>query len=77
MGSVFPALLPHFPSLHLPLEKQEEYQKYMNQLMGQWEAEFNRVNAEQQKESAKEYGEEMGKILIPLSQRKMITVMEL
>ena len=44
-------------------QKQEEYQKYMDQLMGQWEAEFNRVNAEQQKESAKEYGEEMGKIL--------------
>lgn len=44
-------------------EKQEEYQKYMDQLMGQWEMEFDRVAMEQQKDSAKEAGEDLGKIL--------------
>lgn len=44
-------------------EKQEEYQKYMDQLMGQWEMEFDRVAMEQQKDSAKETGQDLGKIL--------------
>ena len=44
-------------------EKQDEYQNYVNQLMAQWEGKFNSVVAKQQGEAAKDYGEEMGKIM--------------
>ena len=44
-------------------EKQNEYQEYMDQLMGQWNAKFNEVASKQQADAAKEYGEEMGKLI--------------
>lgn len=44
-------------------EKQNEYQEYMDQLMGQWTAKFNEVASKQQADAAKEYGEEMGKLI--------------
>ena len=44
-------------------EKQDEYQDYVDQLMEQWESKFNSVAAKQQDEAAKDYGEEMGKIM--------------
>ena len=44
-------------------EKQNEYQEYMDQLMGQWTAKFNEVASKQQAGAAKEYGEEMGKLI--------------
>lgn len=44
-------------------EKQNEYQKYMDKLMQQWDNKFNQVALKQQEESAKEYGEEMSKLL--------------
>ena len=44
-------------------EKQDEYQNYVNQLVAQWEGKFNSVVAKQQGEAAKDYGEEMGKIM--------------
>ena len=44
-------------------EKQDEYQSYVNQLMEQWESKFDSVVAKQQGEAAKDYGEEMGKIM--------------
>lgn len=44
-------------------EKQDEYQAYVDQLMEQWNGKFESVSAKQQAESAKEYGEELGKIM--------------
>lgn len=44
-------------------EKQDEYQSYVNQLMEQWQSKFDSVVAKQQEEAAKDYGEEMGKIM--------------
>ena len=44
-------------------EKQDEYQDYVDQLMEQWESKFNSVAAKQQDEAAKDYSEEMGKIM--------------
>lgn len=44
-------------------EKYDEYEEYMSQLMKVWNAEFNKVAAEQQADAAEEYGKEMGKIL--------------
>ena len=44
-------------------EKQNEYQEYMDQLMGQWNAKFNEVASKQRADAAKEYGEEMGKLI--------------
>ena len=44
-------------------EKHNEYQEYMDQLMGQWTAKFNEVASKQQADAAKEYGEEMGKLI--------------
>ena len=44
-------------------EKQNEYQEYMDQLMGQWTAKFNEVASKQQADAAKEYGEETGKLI--------------
>lgn len=44
-------------------EKQNEYQEYMDQLMGQWNAKFNEVASKQQADAPKEYGEEMGKLI--------------
>ncbi len=45
-------------------EKQEEYQNYMNQLMEQWNMEFDKVAAEQQADGAEEYAINMAKIMI-------------
>ena len=44
-------------------EKYDEYQSYVSQLMEQWNSKFNSVVAKQQVEVAKDYGEEMGKIM--------------
>ena len=44
-------------------EKYDEYKDYMDQLMDQWEVKFNAVAADQQADAAKDYGQEMGKIL--------------
>lgn len=44
-------------------EKYDEYKDYMDQLMDQWDAKFNAVAADQQADAAKDYGQEMGKIL--------------
>lgn len=44
-------------------EKEDEYQEYLNKLADQYCAYWNATVAEQQKDAAKEYGEEMGKIL--------------
>ncbi len=44
-------------------KKQDEYQDYMDRLMQQWDAEFNKVAANQQADATEEYGKEMGKIL--------------
>jgi hypothetical protein len=44
-------------------EKYDEYQNYVSQLMEQWNSKFNSVVAKQQGEVAKDYGEEMGKIM--------------
>lgn len=44
-------------------EKYDEYKDYMDQLMDQWYSKFNQVSDEQQADVAKDYGEEMGKIL--------------
>ncbi|MBQ9990655.1 MAG: hypothetical protein IJP31_06915 [Lachnospiraceae bacterium] len=53
--------------LELTLEavnkKQEEYQKYMEQLGLKWAATANMVSAKQQGEAAKEYVEDLGKIM--------------
>lgn len=45
-------------------EKQDEYQEYMNGLMAQWSAEFDKVAAEQQADAAEEYAKDMGKIMM-------------
>ena len=44
-------------------EKQSEYQDYLDQLADKYCAYWNATVAEQQGDAAKEYGEEMGKIL--------------
>jgi len=44
-------------------EKQTEYQKYMDSLLTQWSATANMISAEQQGEAAKEYVEDLGKIM--------------
>lgn len=44
-------------------DKQDEYQKYMNDIMEQWQAQFDKVVAKQQARNAKEYGAELGKIM--------------
>lgn len=44
-------------------DKQDEYQKYMNDIMEQWQAQFDKVAAKQQASNAKEYGAELGKIM--------------
>lgn len=44
-------------------EKQEEYQKYMEQLSEQWETRFSLETAKQQADGAAEYGKEMSRIL--------------
>lgn len=44
-------------------DKQDEYQKYMNDIMEQWQAQFDKVAAKQQARNAKEYGAELGKIM--------------
>ncbi len=44
-------------------DKYDEYKSYMDQLMAQWDAKFNEVVAGQQADAAKEYGEEMGKLM--------------
>lgn len=44
-------------------EKQSEYQDYLDQLADKYCAYWNATVAEQQKDAAQEYGEEMGKIL--------------
>lgn len=44
-------------------KKQDEYQAYLNQLMLQWDAAFNKAAAAQQADAAGEYGREIGKIL--------------
>lgn len=53
--------------LELTLEavnkKQEEYQSYMEKLNQQWAATANMVSAKQQGEAAKEYVEDLGKIM--------------
>lgn len=53
--------------LELTLEaiekKQEEYKEYMEKLSGQWMAKSNMIVAQQQGEAAKEYAEDLGKVL--------------
>ena len=44
-------------------DKQDEYQKYMNDIMEQWQVQFDKVAAKQQARNAKEYGAELGKIM--------------
>ena len=44
-------------------DKYDEYKGYMDQLMEQWDAKFNEVVAGQQADAAKEYGEEMSKLM--------------
>lgn len=44
-------------------EKREEYQEYMNKLTEQWAAKANMIVAEQQGEAAKEYVEDLAKIM--------------
>lgn len=44
-------------------EKQSEYQEYMNKLTQQWAAKANMLVAEQQGEAAKEYVEDLAKIM--------------
>ena len=44
-------------------EKQTEYQDYMSKLMEQWAAKANMVAAEQQGDAAKEYAEDLVKIM--------------
>lgn len=44
-------------------EKQNEYKDYMEKLMEQWSATANMVSAEQQGEAAKDYVEDLGKIM--------------
>lgn len=44
-------------------EKREEYQEYMNKLTEQWTAKANMIVAEQQGEAAKEYVEDLAKIM--------------
>lgn len=44
-------------------DKQDEYQKYMNDIMEQWQVQFDKVAAKQQARNAKEYGAEFGKIM--------------
>ena len=44
-------------------KKYEEYRSYMDQVMAQWEATFQSEQTKQQTEAAKEYGEDMGKIM--------------
>lgn len=48
---------------HAVSKKLDEYQEYMNQLMEQWNAEFNKVTSSQQADAAEEYGKEFGKIM--------------
>lgn len=44
-------------------DKQDEYQKYMNDIMEQWQVQFDKVAAKQQARNVKEYGAELGKIM--------------
>lgn len=44
-------------------EKQSEYEKYMEKLLGQWSATANMVSAQQQGEAMEEYAVDMGKIM--------------
>ena len=44
-------------------EKQEEYQKYMDKLMEQWNAKFNAVATQQNAEAEKEAFEDLAKIM--------------
>lgn len=44
-------------------EKQNEYKEYMEKLSGQWSAVNNFVSSKQQSEAAKEYNEDLGKIM--------------
>ena len=44
-------------------KKQEEYRAYMDQVMAQWETSVNSEIAKQDAESAKQQGEEMGKLM--------------
>lgn len=50
-------------TLHALDEKEDEYQDYLSRLADQYCAYWNAAVAEQQKDAAKEYGDEMGKIL--------------
>jgi hypothetical protein len=44
-------------------DKQEEYQKYMDQLMEQWSAQFDLVASEQNADAQKEAFEDMAKVM--------------
>lgn len=44
-------------------EKQDEYQKYMDEIMEKWNAQCNKVASEQQADAVGEYAAEMGKIM--------------
>lgn len=44
-------------------KKYDEYRSYMDQVMAQWESTYYSETTKQQAEGAKEYGEEMGKLM--------------